>query len=839
MQFRSYFFLLVVLALTGLSIWAFQSTKFNRGLDIQGGIRLVYQMRTAELSAEQKQRLPEVRSNLHQILTNRVSAALGVVEGNVQQQGSDRFIVELPEFKDANKAREMLSSTAKIQAYWARNVDTELATYRPFSPVPDSGDKEGRAEVRFVEDANPTIELKPADAKYKEMLAGWQLILEGDDLANAFPQQMGNLTVPSFEFSSNGAKKLRAWSQQVMNKRENLAFVLDGRVLSIAPLKDNMVLSTDAFIEGDFNPAYVKELCDLLKAGSLPVALDELSSQTVDPTIGKAALNQMLLAGYISFGFICLFLIAYYLVPGLVALVALALYVLFTITVLKLIGATFSLAAIAGFILSVGMAVDANILVFERVKEEMRDGRTLAAAIELGFRRALPAIVDSNMCTILTSMVLVNLGTGPVKGFATTLIIGVAISLFTAVTVTRSLLVFLVGAGIVKSTHLFAVDRNWFGEGFEKKAEESPLQIVNTAKRWFLISLATIIPGAIFLGLGGLKPSVEFQGGIEAVYGMAAGSTTSPSEIVKKLEAAGIKGGNVKFASAEGQRLAYVTVPASGEMKVGNQQARERLATAAGFNISDQRSFTEVGPTIQKETVRGAILGVVISSALIVFYLALRFGLALGSFASGLKFGLSAILALVHDVLLVLGVAAIVGYFLGWELSALFLTAMLTVIGFSVHDTIVIFDRIRENLRNPKPGEDFANLCNRSISQSLGRSINTSMTVIVTLIIMIWLGTATPDLKFFCVAMLVGIISGTYSSIYNASPILYLWDKAASKKGEQHSLIDIAVHEAHARLKAQTAQMQTVPEGAEIRKTYSQVKRRSSAIEKSKSSLDD
>lgn len=842
MQSRGYFFLLIVLALTGLSVWAFQSTKFNRGLDIQGGIRLTYQMRTDELTPEQKQRLPEVRSNLQQILTNRVSAALGVVEGNVQQQGTDRFIVELPEFKDAAKAREMLSSTAKIQAYWARNVNTQQANYRRFSPVPGSGEKDGRAEVRFIENSNPGVELTPKDAKYKEMLAGWQLILEGDDLANAYPQQMGSFTVPHFEFSAAGGKKLKAWSQQVMNRGENLAFVLDGRVLSIAPLKDNTILEKEAFIEGDFNPAYVKELCDLLRAGSLPVALDELSSQTVDPTIGKSALNQMMLAGYVSFGLISLFLIVYYLVPGAVALVALALYTLFTITVLKLIGATFSLAAIAGFILSVGMAVDANILVFERVKEEMREGRTLMAAIELGFKRALPAIVDSNMCTILTSLVLANLGTGPVKGFATTLIIGVAISLFTAITVTRSLLVFLVATGIVKGQHLFAVERSWFGEGFERQADEKAFQIVNTSKKWFTISILTIIPGLIFIFLGGLKPNVEFQGGIEAVYTLKGNPSLTTAQIEAKLNAAGLKGGNVKLATAEGERLAYVTVPSSKELETGSLQARQTVAEAAGFTVEDERSFTAVGPTIQKETVRGAILGVILSTALIVLYLALRFGFALGNFASGLKFGLSAIFALVHDVLVVLGVAAIVGKLLGWEVSALFLTAMLTVIGFSVHDSIVIFDRIRENLRNPKPGEDFGQLCNRSITQSFGRSINTSMTVIATLIVLIIWGTATPDLKFFCVAMLVGIASGTYSSIYNAAPILYLWDKAAKKKGPEHSLIDIAMQEARARLKVQTQQMQTAgvaADGGEARRTYSQVRRRSSSIEKSKSSLDE
>ena len=326
--------------------------------------------------------------------------------------------------------------------------------------------------------------------------------------------------------------------------------------------------------------------------------------------------------------------------------------------------------------------------------------------------------------------------------------------------------------------------------------------------------------------------------------GFKAPANLSYDQALANLDKNGFKGANVKFASVEGERVVFVTVPSTPELKVGDEGSKAKIATAVGVEPAGMLSFTEIGPSVADETIRNAVMGIVISSLLIVLWLTIRFGVALGGLRSGIKFGLSAIGALVHDILVVVGVAAIVGKLLGWEVSALFITAMLTVIGFSVHDTIVIFDRIRENLRRQQRGEDFAHLCNRSITQSFARSINTSMTVIATLIVLIIAGTATPDLKFFCVTMLVGIVSGTYSSIFNAAPILYLWDRATGKvKGEEHTLIAEAQRE-QARMRAIAMEVErerqaTQGEPAATRSTYSQVRRRSSAVSKGTQTLDD
>ena len=855
MQSRSYLFLLIVLVLAGLSGWLYSRQPYKLGLDVQGGARFTYRMDLTKLTSEQRSNIASIRSNLIRILQNR-SSGLGVVEANVYQKDPDQFIVELPGFTDEAKAREVMKSTASIRFYHAKTVSTAQAQFRQYEEASDRPDDPANPSLNFRKRGTDKI-LKAGDPEYIAMIKTWEqdpiswgqtTIVEGDQLKKASAQPQGDSYIPLMEFTGKGTENMERWSRSVRNRGEKLAAVLDNRVLSIAPLRDNTILKDNAVIEGQFDKEYIKSLVNLLNSGALPVDLVELSSESVDPTIGNQALDQILVAGFISAAIIAAFLIVYYVFPGIVALIALALYVLFTLTVLKLTDTTFSLAAIAGFILSIGMAVDANILVFERLKEELRNGKTLKAAIELGFKRALPAIVDSNACTILTCLVLYNLGQGPVKGFATTLFLGVGISLFTAVVVTRFLLVWLVGSRIGANPNLYGLNRQWFGEKFEAEAAAGSkvLKIVEKRNTYFLISILTILPGVVFLFAGGLKFNVEFNGGYEGKYRITNPNITS-SQILSNLEKAGIKGANVKLGegkSPEKQtiKIAYVTAPRSAALGNDPAVAQQKLTQAAGFTPADDAGFSSVGPIVQQEAIRNAYLGVILSTALIVLYLAIRFGFALGGFVIGLRFAMAAIIALAHDVLVVLGLSTIFGYFAGWEVSALFITAMLTVIGFSTHDTIVIFDRIRENLRRPLGGEEIAHLINRSITQSIARSINTSSTVIVTLLLLIFIGSATPDLKFFNVVMLFGIVSGTYSSIFNAAPILYVYDRWLAKtKGESATLLGVAAHElAKHRTMAVRADGQKREAASDEASEFGQVKRRrASAVQRSKQDIDE
>ena len=837
-----------------LAGWLFNRYPAIYGLDVKGGVRITYQIDDSKLTTEQKMRKAEYKENILLTLKNRASSSLGVAEPRVIAKGDDQFVVELPGATDADEAKRVLGTSASIKFYHARNVATEKASYRNYkSPKEETLPNSDHAVVVFDYLGK---KIKPHDPEYDRMIQGWDLLAQGGDLAKAqaIPAGATGSYWPEMNFTGAGADKIEQWSRRYQNEGEMLAAVLDDEVLSIAGLRQGAILRDNAVIEGTFDKNYVVKLVNLLNSGSLPVDLKVLSSEKVDATIGTYAYNQMLTAGAIAFGVIAIFLIGYYAFPGFIALLALLLYMLFTLTALKFMGATFSLASIAGFVLSVGMAVDANILVFERFKEEMKSGKSLVAGMDLGFRRAFPAIVDSNMCTIITSIVLATLGTGPVKGFATTLIIGVGISLFTAVSVTRSLLFFAVGSGIANNPKIYGLNHEWFGKRFEEGS--APLRVVEKSKKWFILSGLTILVGVPFAFIGGFKLNVEFRGGTEVQYRMKDGASQTADQLTKGLEAAGFHSPNVQFGSA-GQtgKLAYITIEDSPLLKTAadpkkdltDQEIQKLVADKSGIQ-ADFISVSKVGPAIQGETIQNAVTGVVLSSLLIVIYLAFRFGLSVGGFGPGLRFALAAIGALVHDILVVFFLAAVVGYFMHWEISALFITAMLTIIGFSVHDTIVIFDRIRENLRKSAAGVDFGDLMDRSITQSFARSINTSMTVIVTLLILVLFGTATVDLKFFCVAMLVGIISGTYSSIYNASPILYLIDRAiGASKGPQATLVGLA-HAESARSRIVAPHVAAAAAGAPAGpteaappsgRTYGQVKRRANQAKDSVRNYDD
>lgn len=852
---RSYLFLVVVLALAGISGYLYWLKGQPRwGLDIRGGVQLVYQM--TDLNGNPISTKPTQNANgttgasLAQdaqertaiILGKRASKDLGVVDADVETKGNDQFIVRLPAFSDVTTAEKTMGSSAQLQIYDATNVNTDQDSYKGYS----INRQENSTEVSFTRTADGKL-IKPGTPEYAEMIKGWgPPIAKGDDLVKATMEPVGasGEYQPLMNFGPAAAKRWQDWSYINNHRGENIAAVLDGTVISIAPIKDGAVLGDSMVTEGHFSTDYVRNLVDLLNSGALPVNLKILSASKVDSTIGQNALNMIFTAGVIASAVIILFMLIYYVFPGLIAVIALGLYILFTLTALKLIDATFSLPAIAGFVLSVGMAVDANILVFERLKEEMRSGKDLHRALTLAFKRALPAIIDSNACTTITALVLLYFGTGPVKGFATTLVMGVAISFFTAVVITRSLLEFAIGSGVGNHPKWYGLTRQWFGESLEAGAHKKPLQVVNRSGKFFLISAIPIIPGIIFFCMGGLKGNVEFTGGTQATYKLeGANQNMSAPQIVANLDKAGLPGCSVILGNendAAKTRLAYITVPPNKLFNEESRDAASIIAQKAGLDPKSNTELTAVGGTVQRETITNAILGVLWSTGLIIFYLGIRFG-AMGGFRVGLRFSATTVLSLLHDMLVVVGLAAAMGYLLNWQVSALFISAILTVVGFSTHDTIVIFDRIRENLKRASPGEEIGDLINRSITQSIARSINTAMTVIVTLFLLILVGSATPELKLFNLAMLTGIVSGTYSSIFSASPILYLWDRAIGKKHPEKTLLGIAAQE---RVVVKRGLTQEVPtyqkQEPQATPGYGQVKRRrASDVERSKRVVDD
>lgn len=760
----------LVLALLAASIFILakptldgEPWRIKQGLDLAGGVRIVLQAQTDKLPAGEKWDPAKHLSSIIRIIRNRVDIQ-GVSEPLIQPKGRDQVIVELPDIKDKDKAIEQLKSTAQMEFRHFKNV--HYASARKYRPVASKytmeviPGKDGKDHFIFTDAEGKEV---PASKVIEESV----LILTGNDLkpvSRAVKDQSTMGTVVALEFTREGRQKFAEFTRK--NVGEILAIVLDGKILS-APTIDEPILTGEAIIRGKFTPREAALLAEFINAGALPVPLDVVQTQSVEATLGRASIAKSIHSGYWGLGAVVVFMMLYYLLPGLLADVALGIYAVLTLALFKLIGVTMTLPGIAAFILSIGMAVDANILIFERLKEELRSGKTLHAAIDAGFSRAFTSILDSNVCTIITCIILGWLGTGPIRGFALVLGLGVVVSMFTAITTTRTLLHLVVNLPFAQNPALFGLGRQWVTGGSNRQVD-----IVGRMKIWFALSLAILIPGLYFwLGAGGLHKGIDFTGGsLMQVDFRQPVVSTSPIE--QLLSEAGLTGSMVQ-KSKDNPNTVFIRTKDLSEEQF--KSIKDQLQTKLdGKVMSEER----VGPAISRELTANAVKAVVLSAIMIVLYLSARF--AIGGFMNGLRFGTCAILATLHDVGVIIGVFAMLGYFLNWEIDSLFVTALLTVIGFSTHDTIVIFDRIRENLRHRAKGEVFDSLVNKSILQSFARSINTSLTVVLTLVAMLVFGAS--NIKHFVWALLIGVITGTYSSIFNASQLLVLWQRIAEKR---------------------------------------------------------
>ena len=753
----------------------------NKGLDIAGGMRVTMQISPRHDSdwPSKAQDRADKMTAIRKIIENRVKGLGGVTEPIVQVQNQTasrpRLIIELPGVRDPEKALDQIKSTAALEFYYLKDVKSNrnpIANWK-MDADPSSDGKAyiftgPRGETLNSEDKEDAKQILEKVVNIDEN----KPILTGKDLeANAKPSiNQSNKIVINLEFNREGTDKFGEFTKE--HQHEYLAIFFGGKLLT-APEIQEPILNGKAEVSGFRSLAEARGIADFLNAGALPVPLTVIAKDTVEPTVGASTFNQVLHAGIIGLVLVLVFMFLYYRLPGVIADIALMLYALFVVAVFKLIHASISLAGMAALIISIGMAVDANILIFERLKEELRSGKTLRAAIDAGFNRAFTAIFDSNMCTAITSAILMWYGTPAVQSFAFTLIIGVAISMFTAITVTRTILYLLVRWEWAQKPSLFGLGTSWvakMGWNFD---------VVGKRVYYFILSGILIIPGLIVLATVGLRPGIEFQSGtaIQARFAQRV-EQAQVSNVVQKYARG--KGYEVQLGS--GEKVAYIkTPPLDEKQELSLQKELNNKFTLQ--NKSDQAEFesvNSVGPTISRELTTNSIVAVIIASALIVLYLTFRF--AIGGLGQGLKYGVCAVLALIHDASFILGMFAILGRTLHWEVDSLFVTAILTVIGFSVHDTIVVFDRIRENLRHRLRGESFEQLANRSILQTFSRSINTTFTVILTLMALILLG--GPMLRHFYVALIAGMIIGTYSSIFNATQLVIVWDNLAAKGKE-------------------------------------------------------
>jgi len=734
------------------------------GLDIRGGVRIVLRPKVEEYQKTHKNEA-WTTSNLDtvkQVIEKRVNFQ-GVSEPLIYTKPeNNQIIVELPGLKDEKEALSRLQSTASLQFY----LLSQLGKANAPGVWSLSRDKDGNEVI-----VNTNTRLPVSQEELQAQVFDQPPIASGEDMigesckADLSPQ---NGAYIDFEFDPTkpGASKFEETTRAFPD--HYLAIFLDKKLLTAPTI--NGPISGKGIIEGNFTLEQARDLANQLKAGALPVPLEVQETRKLEATLGREAVAATTLAGGIGLLLVLIFMMAYYRLPGILASVALLLYSLFSFALFKWVPVTLTLPGIAGFILSIGMAVDANILIFERLKEELRAGKTLRTGIETGFKRAFTAILDSNVCTLITCGFLYWLGTGPIRGFALTLALGVIVSMFTAITVTRTFLFALVGFNWAQKPAAYGLNFQFV----------PALHVMSRKMLWLGISGAIIIPGIIFAALGGIKPSIDFKGGTELQIPYATRHTAD--ELERKLVALSprYKDSRVVLEGGSGLQAnaALITLPNLSDeerTKVIDSLTDKGAALASGMTTQNV-GYSKVSGAISDQLRNQAIIAIFLASGTIVLYLAFRF--AIGGVVEGLKYGTCAVIALVHDVFVLLGAFAILGYFLNWQIDSLFVTAMLTVVGFSVHDTIIVFDRIRENLQHRQKGDNFSALADRSIDQTIARSLNTSFTVILTLAALFLFGGSI--IHQFAGALLIGIISGTYSSIFNASVLLVMWKERDS-----------------------------------------------------------
>ena len=732
-----------------------RSIKVHEGLDLQGGLQVVL-----EADLPPGQQLPEgAMEAVRGIVDNRVNG-LGVTEPLIQLSGSNRLIVQLPGISDPDLAISTIRETGLLEFINAGRT-----------PIPD-----GTV-------VTTTFGLTQTNAAQTTTEGGgqvYQTIITGRDLSqvsNAGLNPDTRVVEINFSLTPDGAKKFGDYTGA--NIGRFLCIVLDKRVLS-CPVVNAKITDRGTISLGRSSLEQGQALAIQLRYGALPVPLKIVETRSVGPTLGQDSVQKSIRAGIIGLIIVSLFMLINYRMPGFMAVLALAVYGLLNFALYKIIPVTLTLPGITGFILSLGMAVDGNILVFERMKDELRHGRSLKLAMDLGFTRAWPSIRDAAASTLITCVILFwfgsNFGAGVVKGFAVTLAVGVLTHLFTVMTVTRAFLHLLLGISgesLKDSQLLIGFNRHDTTEAKAPGWATGLFDIVGKRKWYYLLSAVVIVPGLI----GMIFSTVEFKSPLKLGIDFTSGSEME-LQFNQPVQPAQVRNvfTSLNYDNLDLQDTTVTTSEQLGQQtiivrsKYLDQQAKVAVQSALRSKFGDFKEikFDSVGPAIGQEVTRAA--GYAIAAAAIAIQLYLVF--AFRSVPNAFRYGVTAIIAMLHDILVTAGLFAIATFIIGWEVDALFLTALLTMIGYSVHDSIIVFDRLRENLPKWRM-EPFDVVCNRSILETVTRSLTTSLCTAFVVISILAFGGAT--VRHFTAVILVGIITGTYSSIFNAVALLVSW----------------------------------------------------------------
>ena len=717
------------------------------GLDLDGGVSITYEAVGDTPTDEQ---MEDTILKLQQRIENDLGEESSTTEANVYRVGDKRITVEIPGVSDANALLEELGTPGTL--YFISQHDLEGNTNYTINGTDAEGNIDGTLnyDIQTLIDNGSVI---ATGTNVKSAQAGTQ-----DNQTTKATEYVVQLT-----FDDDGAEAFSTATTAAALTGDTIAIYYDGKFVSV-PRVNEPITNGSCVIEGMDSYEEAQKLASYIRIGGLDIELQELESQVVGAQLGSDALRTSLIAAGVGLVLVMLFLMGMYLVPGVVASLALALYTAMLISILKGFDITLTLPGIAGMILSIGMAVDANVICFARIREEIKAGRPVISAIETGFSKALSAILDGNITTLIAAAVLGVLGSGSVKGFAITLALGVVLSMFTALVITRILINSFYALG-VRSPKAYG------------KAKE-PTKFNFVSKKAIFITISVVIIAAGFVTMGvrkvssgqGLNYSLEFLGGTSTTVDF--NETYSLDDLDAKVvpdiaSTLGLSEGSIQTTTVDGSNQAI--------FKTRTLTLDERSSLNTMFENKyavEEKSITSqsIGSTISGEMRSQSLIAVLVAVLCMLVYIWFRF--------KDIRFASSAIIALIHDVLVVLALYAIARISVG----SAFIACMLTVIGYSVNDTIVVFDRIRENHKaiRTENAENLAELCNSSLAQTLSRSISTSITTAIMVLMLLILGVSS--IREFALPLLAGVIAGTYSSIFIATQLWYIFKVNLAKK---------------------------------------------------------
>ncbi|MDP3142326.1 MAG: protein translocase subunit SecD [Candidatus Omnitrophota bacterium] len=720
-----------VISIIGLiilfSYFAFPLNKrISLGLDLQGGMHLVLRVDTSKLSDEAKRDAVE---RALEVIRNRIDQ-FGVGEVSIQRQGLEEIVVQLPGITDRKRALEIIGRTALLE-FKLVNEDPDKVKMALEGNIPEG------YELKFDKENKPVLLAKNA-------------AMTGQNISDALVQlDRSGFGEPyvSLKFNSQGAQEFGKLTADNVGRR--LAIVLDSKVNS-APVIREAIPSGEAQISGRFSYEEAADLAIVLRVGALPAPMNIEEERTIGPLLGQDSIRAGIRASIIGITLVLIFMAGYYLTSGFIANIALllnGLFILGSLGLLKILlpgqQVTLTLPGIAGIVLTLGMAVDANVLINERIREELKNGRPLHMAINNGYHKAFSAIFDSNLTTIVAAFFLFQFGTGPIRGFALTLIMGLLISMFTAIVVTRTILELLLSAKLIRFLPMLNL------------IKETKIDFIGKRKIFYAFSIIVIMVGMFVLfKKGPAAYGVDFAGGQLQEYKFQR--PISAQMLRNSLKEVGL--GDAAIQQFKDNPEVVIIRTSNDTANQVEKVFRDKIAD----NKFDILRIENVGPLVGKQLRQKAVMAIIFALGGILVYVGFKF--------KHFDFAVAGVIALLHDVVIAAGVVVLSGR----QLDLLIVTALLTIAGYSINDTIVIYDRVREISRNARK-LTLKEIINLGVNQTLSRTILTSgVTLLVVLSLFLFGGEI---LNGFAFCLLVGFISGVYSTIFIASPLVLVWQR--------------------------------------------------------------